>query len=166
MRHDRSRTVAFLIAAATLGIDAASKALVVARLEHGTQLQLLPFFDLVHVLNRGAAFSLLHNAGGWQRYGLIAVALAAASYLTYLIIIQHTPKFLRTCCGLILGGALANMSDRILRGAVVDWIDLHWNECHWPAFNAADIAICAGALGMIAYETIKTIRKPPNGMPT
>ncbi|WP_265922989.1 signal peptidase II [Cupriavidus nantongensis] len=152
MQPDRSIAVGFVLAALILAMDIATKAAVLAWMEYGASLEWLPVLNIVHVLNRGAAFSFLHGAGGWQRYFFIGIALAASALLVYMIRRAGTSHTERISYGLILGGALANMFDRVARGAVVDWIDLHWGSYHWPAFNLADIGITLGAAFIIFHE--------------
>ena len=135
-----------------MAADVATKAAIVAWVEYGTGHEWLPVLNIVHVLNRGAAFSFLHDAGGWQRFFFIAVALVASAFLVFMIKRSGTSRTERMSFGLILGGALANMFDRIVRGAVVDWIDVHWGPYHWPAFNMADIGITVGAVLIVIYE--------------
>lgn len=158
MQADRSARQGYVLAATVLGADLATKAAIVATVEFGATHQLTPMLNIVHVLNRGAAFSFLHNQGGWQRYLFIAIALAASAFLVFMLRRASTSNAERISFGLILGGALANMFDRIGRGAVVDWIDLHWGPHHWPAFNIADIGITAGAALLVALELFR--RKP------
>lgn len=152
MRADRGARAGYVLAATVLGADLLTKAAIVATVELGATHQLGPVLNIVHVLNRGAAFSFLHNEGGWQRYFFIAIALAASAFLVFMLRRASTVNAERLSFGLILGGALANMFDRIGRGAVVDWIDLHWGTHHWPAFNIADIGITTGAALLVAHE--------------
>lgn len=102
-------------------------------------------FDLVHVRNRGAAFGFLNRQDiEWQFWlflGATAVALGAIFYL-----LKDTKKpSLAIGLGLILGGALGNLIDRVRYRSVVDFLDFYWHAWHWPAFNVADMAICFGA---------------------
>jgi signal peptidase II len=106
------------------------------------------FFNLVHVRNQGAAFSFLADAGGWQRFFFLAVALLVSAWLVWVL-----RKPLRTAEGLgyslVLGGALGNGLDRAMRGYVVDFLDFYWQDWHWPAFNFADVGIVCGALLLV-----------------
>lgn len=156
MPVDRSTRLAFVLAGLILAADMATKAAIVALLEFGAQHPWLPVLNIVHVLNRGAAFSFLHDAGGWQRAFFIAFAAVASVFLIVMIRRPDTTAAQRTGFGLILGGALANMIDRIMRGAVVDWIDVHWGAHHWPAFNVADIGITCGAAVLVFHELART----------
>lgn len=158
MQADRGVRLGFALAAAVLIADLATKAAIVAWVDFGATHELAPVLNIVHVLNRGAAFSFLHNEGGWQRYFFIAIAVVASAFLVFMLRRDSSSRAERISFGLILGGALANMFDRIGRGAVVDWIDLHWGSHHWPAFNIADIGITAGAALIVICELLT--RKP------
>lgn len=152
MRLDRSARLGLWLAACVLAADVATKAAIVTLIDYGNRHEWLPILNIVHVLNRGAAFSFLHDAGGWQRYFFIGIALAASIFLVFMIRRPGTTRVERAAFGLILGGALANMFDRIVRGAVVDWIDFHWGPHHWPAFNMADVGITVGAALIVVHE--------------
>lgn len=152
MQAERSIRLGFLLAGVVLAADVATKAAIVAWVDYGAVHEWLPVLNIVHLLNRGAAFSFLHDAGGWQRFFFIAIAVVASVFLVFMIRRPATSRAERISFGLILGGALANMFDRIVRGAVVDWIDVHWGAHHWPAFNIADSGITAGAVLIVVHE--------------
>ncbi len=152
MQVDRSVRLGFLLAAVVLVADVATKAAIVAWVDYGARHEWMSILNIVHVLNRGAAFSFLHDAGGWQRFFFIGLAAAASVFLVYMIRRPGTSRAERVSFGLILGGAVANMIDRVVRSAVVDWIDFHWGPHHWPAFNIADIGITAGAVLIVVHE--------------
>ncbi len=99
--------------------------------------------------NKGAAFSFLAGAGGWQTPLLVAFALVAAVVVSVLLL--RSPGRAVFCAGLalILGGAVGNVIDRLRYGHVVDFLDLHAAGWHWPAFNVADSAITVGAALLI-----------------
>jgi signal peptidase II len=149
---DPSVARAFLAAAAVLLTDIASKAAVVAALPYGSSEPWLPVLNIVHWRNEGAAFSFLHDAGGWQRLFFSAVAVAASIVFVVLIRRPQTGRPQRLAFGLLLGGALGNLLDRLARGAVVDWIDVRWQSFYWPAFNVADIGITLGAVLILVCE--------------
>ena len=111
--------------------------------------EVTPFFNLVLVHNRGAAFSFLADAGGWQRGFFICIALVASVWIAWLIRKHATQTVFCLALALILGGALGNVIDRILFGAVVDFLDFHAYGYHWPAFNVADAGISCGAALLI-----------------
>jgi signal peptidase II len=163
MPTDRSVRHAFGLAAFVLVADIATKCTIVALLELGEQRVWLPVLNVVHVLNKGAAFSFLHDADGWQRGFFIAVALAASVFLTFMIRRADTSVIERLSFGLILGGALGNAFDRIVRGAVVDWIDFHWGAAHFPAFNVADIGISIGAALMVIDVILGSVKRRAHG---
>jgi signal peptidase II len=146
-------TAALLVATVAFGTDIATKAAVAATLPLGSVAELTSFLNLVHWLNEGAAFSWLHDAGGWQRLFLIGIAVAASCWLYWAIARGRYARNEKLALACVLGGAVANGVDRVVRGAVVDWIDLHWHGWHWPAFNFADMAIVLGATALIACSS-------------
>ena len=138
--------------------DQSTKLAAVEMLEPGSSVELLSTLDLVLVYNTGAAFSLLSTAGGWQRWLFIGLALAICAFIFHwLRDLPRHARWLPLALSLILGGAVGNVIDRVHIGAVVDFIDFHVGEWHWPAFNVADSAICIGAallvLGMFRSES-------------
>lgn len=139
----------FAASAAIVAADQLSKWLVLARFAPGERLELTGFFNLVLVFNKGAAFSFLANAPGWQRPLLIAFALGAALVVSVLLARSPGRRTFSAGLALILGGALGNVIDRLRFGHVVDFLDLHAAGWHWPAFNLADAAITVGAALLI-----------------
>jgi signal peptidase II len=139
----------FAVSAAIVVADQLSKWLVLARFVPGERMELTGFFNLVLVFNKGAAFSFLADAAGWQTPVLVAFALGAAVLVSVLLV--RSPGRGLFCAGLalILGGALGNVIDRLRFGHVVDFLDLHAGGWHWPAFNVADSAITVGAVLLI-----------------
>ena len=111
--------------------------------------EVTPFFNLVLVHNRGAAFSFLSDAGGWQRGFFIAIALVASVWIGWLLRKHRGQTLFCLALALILGGAIGNVIDRVLFGAVVDFLDFHALGFHWPAFNVADMGISCGAVLLI-----------------
>jgi signal peptidase II len=107
------------------------------------------FFNLVLAYNKGAAFSMLASAPGWQTPLLIAFALVAAVVVTVLILRNREKRLLCLGLALILGGAVGNLIDRLRYGHVVDFLDFHALGWHWPAFNVADSGITVGAVLLI-----------------
>jgi len=139
----------FAGALAIVAADQLTKALVLARFAPGERLEVTGFLNLVLAFNKGAAFSLLAQAPGWQTPVLVAIALAAAAILSALIVRNLHKRLLCTGLALVLGGALGNLVDRLRLGHVVDFIDLHAAGWHWPAFNVADSGITVGAAILI-----------------
>lgn len=132
-----------------LAADQAVKQVVYISMPYGASDVFTSFFNLVHVRNTGAAFSLLADAGGWQRYALTALGAGVSLFLAWLLWRDSLGRLEAAAYTLVLGGALGNVTDRIARGFVVDYLDFHWRGWHWPAFNLADIAITTGAALLI-----------------
>jgi signal peptidase II len=139
----------FALAGLVILADQATKALVLARFAAGESLALTPFFNLILVYNKGAAFSFLSDASGWQKPVLAAFALGAAAIVSVFIVRRSRERLLCTGLALILGGAIGNLVDRLRFGQVVDFLDAHAAGYHFPAFNAADSAITVGAALLI-----------------
>ncbi len=137
------------LAALLAALDQLSKFAIARILNADGNLEVAPFFNLVLVHNRGAAFSLLSSAPGWQRELFIAIAVIASAWVIYLL--RRYPRQTLFCIALslILGGAIGNVIDRMLFGAVIDFLDFHLGGYHWPAFNVADSAITCGAVLLI-----------------
>ncbi len=151
-----------LLAAAVFTLDYLSKRWASSVLIYGEPVAFVPFFNFTLLHNYGAAFSLLSDAGGWQRWLFGVIAFVVSIFIV--IWMWRSPVHQRTeLAGLsfILGGALGNLWDRFVLGYVVDFIDWFYKAadgclfffytrpgsqtCHWPAFNLADAAILSGA---------------------
>lgn len=130
-------------------LDQFTKALMVRAFERGEALVVTPFFNLVLAYNRGAAFSFLADAGGWQKVFFSMLAIVASIWIVWLLSRHATQKLFSAALALILGGALGNLIDRVRLGEVVDFLDVHAGIYHWPAFNVADSAITIGAVLLI-----------------
>ncbi|QKO23383.1 signal peptidase II [Rhodoferax sp. BAB1] len=134
-------------------LDQASKSLIDGMLTLGEQVPVSSFFNLVYVLNPGAAFSFLADAGGWQRYFFIVLALFVSGWLAFLVKTPR-PRYEALGLSLILGGAVGNVMDRMITGKVVDFLDFHWNGMHWPAFNFGDVFISIG-VALLLWTTFR-----------
>ncbi|MEC4719816.1 signal peptidase II [Noviherbaspirillum sp. CPCC 100848] len=146
-------------------IDIATKEAVFRTFALRESMALTSFLNLGHWLNPGAAFSFLSDAGGWQRYLFSALAVAVIVWLgAGMLFNDALTKTLRTAFALIVGGAAGNLYDRIARGAVIDWIDLHWAGWHWPVFNLADCAIVAGAITLASAQVPNTSKNEKSAM--
>ena len=128
--------------------DQLTKLAVSTLMYYGQSIPLTGFFNLVHVWNTGAAFSFLADAGGWQRYFFIVITLGVSIAL---VVMLRKPRTRTEALGysLVLGGALGNGFDRVVRGYVVDYLDFYWRNWHWPAFNLADCGIVLGVFCML-----------------
>jgi len=141
--------VSLILALVVLVLDIVTKRWVESVLLHGQQIPLTGFFNLVLTYNAGAAFSFLSDASGWQRWFFSAIAASASGLIIYLLRKHAADKLFCMALSLILGGALGNLWDRITLGHVVDFLDFHVSNYHWPAFNVADSAIFLGAILLI-----------------
>jgi signal peptidase II len=139
------------VAAAVTLLDQATKAIVQAAMAPGGRVPVMPFVDLVLVFNTGAAFSFLADASGWQRGFFVAVALGASLLILHLLRRHGDDRLFCAGLGLILGGAIGNLWDRVVLGHVVDFVLLHALGLHFPAFNVADSAITVGA-GLLIWD--------------
>jgi signal peptidase II len=115
--------------------------------------------------NFGAAFSLLSDAGGWQRWFFTILAVAVTAFLlVWLFRLNRGEWRVGLSLGLVIGGAVGNLIDRLSLGYVVDFIDVHYAGWHWPAFNIADSAISCGVALLLLDALIVTVRRPaPSG---
>lgn len=140
-------------------LDLWIKYLVVQNFDLYQSVNILPIFNLTYVRNYGAAFSFLADHSGWQKYFFIVLAIGISLMLAYFMWKNEpSQKLQNSAYALIIGGALANMTDRIYHGFVVDFFDFYWDIYHYPVFNVADIAICIGA-GLLALDAFKSEKK-------
>jgi signal peptidase II len=137
------------VSAIVLVLDQLTKHLVTRAFTLYESVEITSFFNLVLVHNRGAAFSFLSDAGGWQRGFFIVLALVASGWIVWLLRKHPQETLFCFALSLVLGGALGNVIDRVLVGAVVDFLDFHVFGYHWPAFNVADMGISCGAVLLI-----------------
>lgn len=107
-------------------------------------------FNFTLAYNTGAAFSFLSGAGSWHRWFFAGFSIAMSVVLiVWLARLPATAKLQSLAVSLILGGAIGNLYDRAALGHVIDFIDLYYQNHHWPVFNLADSAICLGAFLLI-----------------
>lgn len=154
--------VVFSVALVWLVLDQLTKAAVTAGIAVGSGFSVIDgCFNIVHVLNRGAAFGFLNSEEtDWQFWLFLAAALLVAGVIVH---IARTSPYSRTLffgLGSILGGAVGNLVDRVRFRAVTDFLDVYWGAWHWPAFNVADIAIC---LGVVAAGFVLLRQSPEEG---
>lgn len=140
-----------IIAATIFGVDQLSKFAAEDWLTPYTPVPITSWFNLNLVYNTGAAFSLLSEAGGWQRWFFVTITLIICVILiNWLRQLQDSEVHLGIGITMILGGALGNLYDRLIYGHVVDFLDLYYASYHWPTFNIADASVTGGALLIIA----------------
>jgi signal peptidase II len=137
------------LAALLAAADQASKYAIGSSLRLGEVREITPFFNLVLAYNRGAAFSFLSDAAGWQRGLFIGIAVLATALIVVLLARHSGERLFCAALGSILGGALGNLWDRVALGHVVDFLDFHAFGWHFWAFNLADSAITVGAALLI-----------------
>jgi len=135
------------LTAAVVVLDQLSKAWMLQHFFPFERVQLAPVLDIVLTYNTGAAFSMLADAAGWQRWVFVALALGVSVALIVWLRRLAAATHAVVACGLalIVGGALGNMIDRLRLGHVIDFIHAHWGTHYFPAFNVADSAITVGA---------------------
>lgn len=134
-------------------LDQGTKYLALSQLPLHQPISILPFFNFTLVYNTGAAFSFLADAGGWQQWFFLGLALIVSIGLVFwLRRLPSNAPWEAFAVALILGGALGNVIDRVWHGYVIDFIDLYYQGWHWPAFNIADSAITVGVVLLIAQS--------------
>lgn len=146
------------VAIVVIAADQASKFVIEKSFNFGDVRPVTSFFSLVLTYNKGAAFSFLATASGWQHTFLLAVGVGASLFILYLLARHGTQKLFSLALALILGGAVGNVIDRLIHGHVIDFLDFHWRGWHWPAFNVADSAIVCGA-GLLILDELLRVRK-------
>lgn len=129
--------------------DLISKSLLLNYMNNSKKvLEITDFFSIILVWNKGISFSMFANGAPYMPWVLSFLSLAIVAVLLFWLK-NETNKYAIISIGLIIGGALGNVYDRIKYGAVVDFLDLHIGTWHWPAFNIADSAICLGSFVLI-----------------
>ena len=131
-------------------LDAFTKGLALQHLRLGEPVAVIDgLLNWTLVYNPGAAFSFLSDASGWQRWFFTVLALGISAWLLALMHHHRHEKLLPAAFALIIGGALGNVYDRLVHGAVVDFLHFHYAGWSWPAFNLADSAITVGVVMML-----------------
>ena len=164
------------LAVAVIVLDQGSKYLVSQLLELHESVEFIPLLQFTLLHNKGAAFSFLSSAGGWQRWLFTILALVVSVIIVaWLRRLSAQEKWQAAGLALILGGALGNVIDRINHGYVVDFLDFYYPaeqclplfyqvhgsiaECHWPAFNIADSAISIGVVVLIIDSLRSSLKR-------
>lgn len=146
-----------VLSLAVLVLDLWSKAIASSHLMLWESYPVMPSFSFTLAHNYGAAFSFLHDAGGWQRWAFAGIAILVSVILVgWLLKLPKNARFLATGLALLLGGAIGNLHDRMLHGYVVDFIHVYYGTWHFPAFNIADCGITVGTamliIDMLVFE--------------
>ena len=145
-----------VVALVVVAIDQASKAAVRASITPGERVDVLPFVDFVHVLNQGVAFGFL---GEESRGLVVAITLVALIAVLGWFALDAARPWAWLAVGLLAGGAIGNLIDRLREDAVTDFIDLP----AWPSFNVADIAITIGAAVLVLAALVTSDDSDPAG---
>ncbi|MDK9715935.1 MAG: signal peptidase II [Sulfuritalea sp.] len=148
------------LALLVLVLDQVSKAWVLANFRLMDRQVVTSFFNLVLVFNPGASFSFLADAGGWQKWFFVTLALGISAWLLVMLRKHAGERLLPAALALILGGALGNVIDRLRFDAVVDFLDFHLAGYHWPAFNVADSSIFVGVALMLLHQFLQPKEAP------
>ena len=148
----------FLIAAVIV-IDQLTKVAVGRLFTYGERKEVVHgFFDLTLLFNKGAAFSFLSGAGGWQRWFFTGIGVVAALFIVFMLARHASQKLFSAALALIAGGALGNVVDRLIHGHVVDFLLFYHRDWSFPAFNVADSAITVGVVLLVLDELIRVRR--------
>ncbi|GAA5217016.1 signal peptidase II [Corallincola platygyrae] len=142
-------------------VDQITKLYVANTFNYRETVEFIPYLQWTYVHNKGAAFSFLSDAGGWQRWFFAFIAVAISGLLIYWLKgISRNVWLQGVSFSLVLGGAIGNLIDRIYLGYVIDFIDFYVGNWHWPAFNIADSAICVGAV-LLILDALRGEQKTP-----
>ncbi len=153
------------VAALVIALDHLSKWWISGTMDYQQTIPLLSFFSIVRVHNYGAAFSVLADASGWQRWFFIGIGIVATVIIVRLLKTHaHEPR-MAWGLALVLGGALGNVIDRVVLGYVVDFLYFHYHGFAWPAFNIADSAISIGAAMLVWDSLFGKTAKPGDATP-
>ena len=148
MQKQNSRWL--LLSVAIIILDQATKFVITQHFYYATAHYVTPFFNILHLHNYGAAFSFMDYPGGEQRWLLTLISLVVSvMFIIWLLRLTNHHHWFAAGLACIIGGALSNLCGRLMLGYVVDFLDLHMAQYHWPAFNVADAAICVGTIILV-----------------
>lgn len=148
------------ISALVVALDQFTKSVVMQHIAYGDVIRVTPFFDLILAHNRGAAFSLFADAGGWQHWFFSITAVIASIVIIFLLRKYAQQTLFSLALSLVMGGALGNLIDRLQFGYVVDFLYFHYANWSFPAFNVADSAITCGA-ALLVWDSFRKPRHDP-----
>lgn len=142
------------LAVLLLVVDQYTKQVASQTLRYGEQVYVTPFLNWTLLHNTGAAFSFLSDAGGWQNTLFSVIAILVSLFIVYwLATTPRSATWQALALALVLSGALGNLYDRLTLGYVVDFVQFHYRQYYWPAFNIADSAITVGA-GLLIIQSL------------
>lgn len=156
--REYSRLVWIVVVLALIALDQITKVFFASNIPLGGSIEVTSWFNLVHLLNTGAAFSILADAGGWQRWFFISIGAVVLLPITLLCLLRKSDPVERWIGAAVVAGGSSNLIDRVQTGAVVDFLDVHWKSLHWPAFNLADVLIVSAMLAWIGLSVIVSQR--------
>jgi signal peptidase II len=146
-------------------VDQLTKTLVIGQFALGDSQPVASWLNLVRAHNTGAAFSFLASASGWQRWFFVGLGAVASVFIVWMLRKHPGERLFCLSISLILGGAVGNVIDRLIHGYVVDFVQVHgawlapmFPGGYFPAFNVADSAITAGAVGLVLDELLRVRR--------
>ena len=139
-------------------LDLWTKGLATESLTLYRPVEITSWLNMTLAHNYGAAFSFLSDAGGWQRWLFTGLAsVVTVVLIVWLFRLTAREKLTAVGLGMIIGGAVGNLIDRVVNGYVVDFIDVYYQGWHWPAFNLADSAITGGVILLLLDALLQTI---------
>ena len=153
------------LAAVVILADQVTKTLIMGEFKYGDSRPVTEWFNLVRAHNKGAAFSFLADAGGWQRWFFVGLGAVASVFIVWMLRSHPTQKLFCFAVSMIMGGAIGNVIDRLLHGYVVDFLQFRFTLLeplfpggYFPSFNVADSAITLGAICLILDEILRVRR--------
>jgi len=152
----------YALAGLIVVLDQLSKWVALGNIIPGEVIYVAPFWNWVLTFNPGAAFSILADQSGWQRWFFTVLALGVSGWIALELKKHPEQKLMALALTLVMGGALGNVIDRVRFGAVVDFIQWHAAGFYWPAFNVADSAISVGAVLLIIASLTHKEQKAEN----
>ncbi|HJT97323.1 MAG TPA: signal peptidase II [Rhodanobacteraceae bacterium] len=153
MQEKPNALIWLVLSAIVIALDQLTKHIAIAALQPYAPQPVIPgLLNWTLAYNTGAAFSFLHDAGGWQRWLFSALAVGVSAVLVvWLSRLARSDWRTALPLALVVGGALGNLIDRMRFGHVTDFIEVYYRQWSWPAFNLADSAICVGAVALIVF---------------
>ena len=154
------RMLWLLVVALLITLDQVSKSYFSNTIPLEAAVVVTEWFNLIHRLNAGAAFSVLADAGGWQRYFFILFSVAVVTGISFVCLFRKAGPLERSAGAAVAAGGAGNLIDRIQIGAVVDFLDFHWRHFHWPAFNLADVFVVGAVIAWVLLSSKASGKSP------
>ena len=153
-----------LLSALIVVLDLWTKSLATESLSLYRPVEVTSWLNMTLAHNYGAAFSFLSDAGGWQRWLFTGLAsIVTVVLIVWLLRLPAAEKRTAAALCMIIGGAVGNLVDRMAHGYVVDFIDVYYQNWHWPAFNVADSAITGGVILLLLDSLLQSIAAKRQG---